>query len=428
MSLALAAAGAAQALTVTSLSPQGEVARVRQVAAKFDAAAVQFGDPKAPAPFAVACSDADAAKGAGRWTSEREWVYDFAQDLPPGVRCTVSARSGFKSASGAQLSSASSYQFNTGGPFVQNIRPGTWQAIDEEQFFVLQLNGAATTASVREHVWCAADGVGERIPVRLIEGAQRAELLQSLHLDKAAAAAPLRYATLACTRRLTAGSKMQLVFGKGVATESGVANSVEKRFDFTVRQPFSADFGCERENAQAACLPIRPMRLSFNAPVPVKLAQGIRLKGGGQTFAPTVEDGAEGDSVVTGITFPAPLAAQTQFTLELPAGFKDASGRPLVNAQSFPLQVATGACRRWPSSPRRPSAWWSAMPRDPMARRCCPSRCATWRRSSPCRACSPARARSAPSSPRATRTSSPGCARWSATTPMPSRASRPAGT
>lgn len=342
MSLALAAAGAAQALTVTSLSPQGEVARVRQVAAKFDVAAVQFGDPKAPAPFAVACSDADAAKGTGRWTSEREWVYDFAQDLPPGVRCTVSARSGFKSASGAQLASASSYQFNTGGPFVQNIRPGTWQAIDEEQFFVLQLNGAATTASVREHVWCAADGVGERIPVRLIEGAQRAELLQSLHLDKAAAAAPLRYATLACTRRLTAGSKMQLVFGKGVATESGVANSVEKRFDFKVREPFSADFGCERENAQAACLPIRPMRLSFNAPVPVKLAQGIRLKGGGQTLAPTVEDGAEGDSVVTGITFPAPLAAQTQFTLELPAGFKDASSRPLANAQSFPLQVATG--------------------------------------------------------------------------------------
>src|SRR5574337_1957793 len=93
------AAGAAQALSVTSLSPQGEVARVRQVVAKFDEAAVRLGDPQAPAPFTVSCSNADAAKGQGRWTGEREWVYDFAQDLPPGVRCTVGVKNGFKSAS-----------------------------------------------------------------------------------------------------------------------------------------------------------------------------------------------------------------------------------------------------------------------------------------------------------------------------------------
>ncbi len=41
--------------------------------------------------------------------------------------------------------------------------------------------------------------------------AQRSELLRALHLDKAAAKEPLRYATLACGRRLTAGSPMQLV-------------------------------------------------------------------------------------------------------------------------------------------------------------------------------------------------------------------------
>ena len=343
LSLVLAGAGAAQAFSVASLSPQGEVARVRQVVAKFDAAAVRFGDPKAPAPFGVACSDADAAKGTGRWTGEREWVYDFAQDLPPGVRCTVSVKPGFKSTSGAVLASASSYQFNTGGPFVQSIRPGTYQEIDEEQFFVLQLNGAATPASLGENVWCAADGVGERIPVRLIEGAQRAGLLKALRLDGAAAKEPGRYAAFACARRLTAGSRVQIVYGKGVATPSGVANGVEKRFDFKVREPFTADFHCERENAQSACLPIRPLRLAFNAPVPLKLAQGIRLKGGGQTVAPKAEEGAEGDAVVNGVSFAPPFAASTQFTLELPSGFKDASGRALVNAQSFPLQVATGA-------------------------------------------------------------------------------------
>ncbi|WP_376779671.1 Ig-like domain-containing protein, partial [Diaphorobacter nitroreducens] len=341
-------AGGAQALQVSSFSPQGEVAQVRQVVARFDAAAVRFGDPQAPAPFTVQCSDADAAKGTGRWTGEREWVFDFARDLPPGVRCTATARSGFKSASGAELSGAKSYQFNSGGPFVRRILPGTYQSIDEEQVFVLQLNGAATQDSLRSHAWCALDGVGERVPVRLVEGAQRGDILKALGLDKRAAQAPLQYATLACNRRLTSGTRMQLVFGKGVATPSGVANTVEKRFAFQVREPFAVEFQCERENAQAACLPIRPMVLSFNAPVSRKVAAGIRLKSSYETLLPRFEGEGEGtaaqpgDTLVNAVRFGVPLAESTSFTVELPADFRDAAGRAPRNAASFPLKVATG--------------------------------------------------------------------------------------
>ncbi|MBV7539701.1 MG2 domain-containing protein [Acidovorax sp. sic0104] len=342
--LTLAAWGA-QALQITSFSPQGEVAKVRQVVAKFDAAAVNFGDPKAPAPLALSCSDANATKGTGRWTGEREWVFDFERDLPPGVRCTATVKTGFKSASGTDLTGARSYQFNSGGPFVQNIRPGTYQDIDEEQFFVLQFNGPATTASVQANVWCTADGVGERIPVRMIDGAQRTEILKTLGLEKSAAQEPLQYATLTCNRRLTSGSRMQIVFGKGVATPSGVPNAVEKRFDYKVREPFSAEFSCERENAQAACLPIRPMVLSFNAPVPRKLASAIRLKSPKDTIKPQAASGKEeqqADALVTSVQFDAPLSENTAFTVELPKDFKDASGRALSNADSFPLKVATG--------------------------------------------------------------------------------------
>ncbi|WP_298209793.1 Ig-like domain-containing alpha-2-macroglobulin family protein [Acidovorax sp.] len=335
----------AQALQITSFSPQGEVARVRQVVAKFDTAAVNFGDPKAPAPISLSCSDANATKGTARWTGEREWVFDFERDLPPGVRCTATVKPGFKSAAGAELTGAKSYQFNSGGPFVQTIRPNTYQQIDEEQFFVLQFNGPATTASVQANVWCAAKGVGELIPVRMIEGAQRAEILKTLGLEKSAAQEPLQYATLACNRRLTSGSRMQVVFGKGVATPSGVPNAVEKRFEFKVREAFAAEFSCERENAQAACLPIRPLTLSFNAPVPRKLAAAIRLKSGKETLKPQIEGDSEGpqaDALVNGVQFAAPLPEDTAFTLELPKDFKDASGRTLRNADSFPLKVATG--------------------------------------------------------------------------------------
>ena len=104
-SLALMAWGA-HALQISHFSPQGEVARVRQMVVKFDAAAVRFGDPKAPAPLNLSCSDAAATQGTGRWTSEREWVFDFDNDLPPGVRCTATAKSGFKSVSGSLLTGA----------------------------------------------------------------------------------------------------------------------------------------------------------------------------------------------------------------------------------------------------------------------------------------------------------------------------------
>ncbi|MGH8847946.1 MAG: alpha-2-macroglobulin, partial [Polaromonas sp.] len=334
-------------MQIISVSPQGEVARVRQIVAKFDDSAVNFGDPKAPAPLTLSCSDAQATKGAARWISDREWAFEFENDLPPGVSCSLQVVATFQSPKSQPITPGTgnaSYKFTTGGPFVQNLRPGTYQRIDEEQYFVLQLNGAATLQSIRESVWCSVEGLGERVPVKLIEGSARDALLKSQHLDKAAAKDPLRFVTLACNRRLTPASKVQLVYGKGVSTPSGVPNSVEKRYNFQVREPFSASFNCERENAQAACLPIRPMHLNFNAPVSRKLAEAIRLKSDKDTLKPVFDTASgDGDNVVNSVAFKPLFAEQTRFLLELPKDFKDASGRQLRNADNFPLKVATGA-------------------------------------------------------------------------------------
>ncbi|OYT91209.1 MAG: alpha-2-macroglobulin [Burkholderiales bacterium PBB3] len=342
----------AQAAQVVSVSPQGEVAQVRQIVVKFDEAAVNFGDPKAEAPASLSCSDAQVSKGTGRWISDRVWGYDFDADLPPGVRCTLQMKSGLKTPAGALITSGSSYQFNSGGPFVQMIQPYQGNRIDEEQFFTLRLNGPATLASVQANVWCAVEGLGEKVAVRLLEGKERSGLLAAQGLEPAAKASPLSIVTLACNRRLSANAKVQLVFGKGVVTPaiagtaSGVANSVEKRFAFQVREPFAATFSCERENAQSACLPIRPMRLSFNAPVSAKLLAGIRLVSAKETLKPSPDknsDAAQDDeNVLTQVTFSGVFTEDTAFTLELPKGFKDASNRNLQNADSFPLKVATG--------------------------------------------------------------------------------------
>ena len=343
----------AQAIQIVSVSPQGEVARVRQVVAKFDESAVNFGDPKAEAPLTLSCSDAQVTKGSGRWVTDRSWAYEFENDLPPGVTCNLQLRSGFKSAKGAELSGNTSFKFNTGGPFVQNTQPYTGSRIDEEQFFTLRLNGPATLASLQANVWCSVEGLGERVAIRLIDGKDRTALLKSQGLEAVAAKDPLSIVTIACNRTLTPSARVQIVFGQGVSTPpsgsnaTGVANTVEKRFNFQVREPFAATFSCERENAQSACLPIRPMRLSFNAPVPAKLLDAIRLKSDKQTYKPTPDANAAGaeddEHVQNAVVFDSLFTEQTAFTLELPKGFKDASGRALRNADSFPLKVSTAA-------------------------------------------------------------------------------------
>jgi uncharacterized protein YfaS (alpha-2-macroglobulin family) len=343
-SVCLASLGA-QALQITSFSPQGEVARIQQIAVQFNSPAVRFGDAQAAAPLSLQCSDAQASQGNGRWNNDHEWVFNFASALPPGVRCTAQVKPDFKSASGAALKGGVSYNFNSGGPFVEEVYPDSWEEIDEEQFFVLQLNGAASLASVQKNTWCSGEGVGERIPVRLIDGPQRDELLKARHFDQLAAKNPLAWVTLACNRRLTPATKVELVWGNGVSTPSGVVNRVEKRFTYQVRAPFAAQFRCERENAQAGCLPIRPLTLSFNSPVSRKLAAAIRLKSSQESIAPQpAMPGKNGaDALVDAVQFAVPLAENMAFKLELPKNFQDAGGRPLSNAASFPLPVATGA-------------------------------------------------------------------------------------
>ena len=328
--------------TVSSFTPQGEVARVRQITAKFSENMVAFGDPKAAAPFTVSCDDASASKGQGRWTSAREWVYDFDADLPPGLRCQTVAASGLQSVSGADLKGASSYRFNTGGPYVQHVDSGEGRIIEEEQVFVLRLNGPATTESVQQNVWCVADGLGERVPVKLLAGDERAALLKAKGMDDAAQKAPLRYHALRCNRRLTPDSRVQLVFGAGVSTPSGVANRTERRFSYDVRKPFTANLTCERENAQAACMPIRPITLSFSASVSRRVAEQARLRSDKAEYKPVPSDDPDLDALVESVSFPAPLPERTSLTLTVPADLKDASGRPLSNAASFPLKTGTG--------------------------------------------------------------------------------------
>ncbi|WP_342051714.1 MULTISPECIES: alpha-2-macroglobulin family protein [unclassified Cupriavidus] len=339
----LAALSAAQALAaqITRFSPEGVVPRVRQVAIRFDEPMVPMGDLKAAAPAAVACQGGGSA-GQGRWVDASNWVFDFEQDLPPGVRCTVRMANGLKSVAGKAYSGKPEYRFETGGPTVLSARPSGGQ-IEEDQVFALRFNGAATAGSIQSHAWCQAEGLGERIPVRLLSGKDRDTVLGAIRWSDFAKQTPEAIHLLACQQRLPSGARMQLVLDAGIATPSGVATRDARRFDFTVREAFAAGFTCERERAEAPCTPLRPLRVTFTAPVPRKVAERVVLKTPSGDRAPTFDPDLSPDAAVDSVSFPPPFAENAALTIEAPKDLKDDAGRTLTNADLFPLKVTMAA-------------------------------------------------------------------------------------
>lgn len=188
---AVAALGAAAALSLradaartTSVSPQGTVAEVRQTVVKFDEAMVAFGSASAPDPARVSCTDSAAGRGQGHWLDGKTWAYDFENDLPPGVRCTVSLNDALRSVAGHAATGPRRFTFETGGPFPVSVRPGS-REIEERQVFVVKLNGPADERSALANIWCEAAGIGNRIPVEPAEASTRAALLDHFRWKKA---------------------------------------------------------------------------------------------------------------------------------------------------------------------------------------------------------------------------------------------------
>ena len=369
--LALAPALARADATLKTMSPKGEVALVRQVRATFSESMVKFGDPRLPAPLDVACTPNTAQAGTARWVDDKTWVFDFAKDLPPGTKCSVAPHPGIKSVAGAAIAADAKFAFSTGGPAVVRAypSPSAYSKIEEEQVFALLLNGPATADSIERFAYCEFAGVGERVPVKLITGPTRDAILKAVGLVPQQA----RSVTLQCARPAAPEAKVSLVWGKGIATTTGVASTDDRRLDYAVRPAFTASFTCERVNSRADCLPMRPLRVEFSSPVPRKVAEQVVLVGPDGKHKPQFEQhrgeisdalvdlhesglhkflyffgrnkgevsGDASQEGVTAVQFPDALPEKSDVRIELPAGFADDSGRALANADQFPLKTRT---------------------------------------------------------------------------------------
>ena len=320
---------------VHQFTPQGTVKGVRQVSARFSEPMVPFGEPRSASdPFEINCPE----EGGGRWIDSRTWVYDFVRDLPGGLRCSFQLRSGLATQAGKPVTGQSTFAFTTGGPSIQAPVPGKDSTVNEDQAFVLGLDAQPTAESVLQHASFAVAGLPERIGVRLITGEAREAILKTLYgwLGRD------HVLVLQARQNFPSGANVRLIWGKGVTSDSGLTNEQDQVLSFKVRHQFNAEFHCERQSRRAACLPITPMSLRFSAPIAWEQARRINLIGArGGHRSPAADRGDEGAQFVTRITFKGPFPEAATFRIVIPDGLTDETGRPLANANKFPLQVKT---------------------------------------------------------------------------------------
>ncbi len=321
-----------QAASVSQFSPQGEVAQIRQVRATFSESAIAFGNAKAPAPFEINCNEA----GTARWADDKNWIFDFNRDLPPATQCSFNVKADFKTVAGNAITGKSSFKFSTGGPAVVRIQPYDGSNIEEEQAFILIQNGAATPTSIRQHLYCEIEGVHERVPVRFLDKDARAALLKHFAKDIDTE----RVSTVQCQQRSPNDAFVKLVWDAGIATASGIATSIPQSFTFKTRPAFTASMTCQRENANATCTPILPVSLYFSSPISRKLAEEILIKSSKGNVKPDFNRDDK-ESIVSYVSFKAPIAEKAEYTIVLPSKITDESGRSLSNAAQFPLKFVT---------------------------------------------------------------------------------------
>jgi len=321
--------------TLESFSPLGETAKVRQVVARFSAPMVSFGDPRAVQPFEVDCAE----KGQARWVDGTTWAYDFERDVPAGIACRFTPVAGLKSLAGHPVTTEAVYRFTTGGPKVIHQQPYAGStAVTETQTWLLGLNGSVDEESIGKHLRCEADGVS--MGIVLLGTAERDKLIELYHWNKYPPKPEAgAWVAVKCAERLPTGAKLKLVWGKGIASATGVTSEQDQTLAYAVRQALNTSAYCGGSNQQK-CPFDQPLRLNFNAAIPVKTLEMIRLHlPDGTVRAPEFSQTTRLE-VANSIQFRPPFPPLETVAIHLPDELRDDSGRPLADGASRRIDLA----------------------------------------------------------------------------------------
>ncbi|NUN05226.1 MAG: hypothetical protein HUU57_05645 [Bdellovibrio sp.] len=319
---------AQEKIQVKSFSPQGYVKSVEQIRIEFAHPMVQLGDIRLTAPATSPCFK----NGAGRWIDTRNWVFDYKEALGGGELCSVTV--GDKT-----------FSFNTGGAHVTEVFPSIYRNIEPEQNFVLVLDTPIKSESVAEGIYFVVDGLGDRIPAKLLTGSEASQVREAAEQEHRyqREAFQKELIVIKAQRPFPAGAKVTMVWSTKVLSAKGLASPANENFEFTVVRPFAAELGCQREGPNKPCVPLMDMYLSFNAEISATDAKKIFLETADKKkiYAKDLEEKSDKDTLGS-LYFKGPFAPNATFQVIIPKGLKDSDGRALSNENKFPLGVKTG--------------------------------------------------------------------------------------
>ncbi len=331
---------------------------VNRYTLRFSEAMVPLGDPRAAAPAVLTCS----VPATGRWADQQTYIFDFDTDLPGGLTCAVALNAGLKTERGVAIGDGQKFIIDTGGPVARAVlTSGIYGSIEEEQVFLVATNVPATSASVAANGYCAVDGVGEKIALNVLPQKTVLDLVDGLGSNnyrlqsffeeagipskisgdgKVQKEALKNVLAVQCRRPLPPGKNVALVWDAKIAGAGGKMAGRDQRFDFEVREAFTAKFECPRINAKAGCNPVEDAKLSFTSPVARDVALSVRLTlADGTQVDPTVSDSNKNDAEIGELIFKGRFPGNMDGKISLPGKVTDMSGRVLQNAARFPLSV-----------------------------------------------------------------------------------------
>ncbi len=342
----------------TTGSSSNNSGAINRFTLRFSEAMVPLGDPRAAAPAAMECS----VPATGRWADTQTYVFEFERSLPGGITCSANLRADLKTQRGVEVGEGKRFAIDTGGPSVRSVMTsGIEGAIEENQIFLAATNSVVDAKSVANFGYCAVDGIGEKIALDILRQQTVSEIIDGLGKDnyeldsffeESGIPSPLpadaaarkqalaKVVAVKCKRPLPPGQKMALVWDSRIGDISGKAVGRDQRFDFRIRDAFTAKFECPRVNADAGCNPVEDANLVFTEEVDRTAALKARLTlADGTVIEPTVSSNEENDTEVSKIIFAGRFPGPMDGTITLPSDIKDMSGRKLENAARFPLAI-----------------------------------------------------------------------------------------